>query len=342
MNNQQLVALRDGNTIPQLGLGVFQTPPDLTAAVVKTALATGYRHVDTAAIYVNEVGVGEGLRTSELAREDVFVTTKLWNADQGFDAALKAFDHSVKRLGLDYLDLYLIHWPSPRRNLYVESWRALARLKEEGRVRSIGVSNFGADHLKRIIDETGVTPVLNQIELHPHFQQRALIQMHKQLGIATQSWSPLGQGKELADPVIGAIAARLGFDVVSLRLELFDQPVRIIEIAPGMVKTDEFAVNRYRGAAGKAAAGWVFDGNTPEETYQRVLRGIEEGDPAVLDATEPPAIGPAAGYTQDDLARDLGIDPRDRALPRAVSAAAAAFTGSFWQETERAAGAHSG
>ena len=208
MNNQQLFALRDGNTIPQLGLGVFQTPPDLTGSVVKIALATGYRHIDTAAIYVNEVGVGEGLRTSELAREEIFVTTKLWNADQGFDAALKAFDHSVQRLGVDYLDLYLIHWPSPRRDLYVDSWRALARLKEEGRVRSIGVSNFGADHLRRIVDETGVTPVLNQIELHPHFQQRALIETHKALGIATQSWSPLGQGKELADPVIGAIAAR--------------------------------------------------------------------------------------------------------------------------------------
>ncbi len=210
MNNQQVFALRDGNTIPQLGLGVFQTPPDLTASVVKIALATGYRHIDTAAIYVNEVGVGEGLRVSELARGEIFVTTKLWNADQGFDAALKAFDHSVKRLGVDYLDLYLIHWPSPRRDLYVDSWRALARLKEEGRVRSIGVSNFGADHLKRIVDETGVTPVLNQVELHPHFQQRALIETHKALGIATQSWSPLGQGKELSDPVIGAIAARHG------------------------------------------------------------------------------------------------------------------------------------
>ena len=210
MNNQQLFAFRDGNTIPQLGLGVFQTPPDLTAAVVKIALASGYRHIDTAAIYVNEVGVGEGLRLSELAREEVFLTTKLWNADQGFDAALKAFDHSVQRLGVDYLDLYLIHWPSPRRDLYVDSWRALARLKEEGRVRSIGVSNFGADHLQRIVEETGVTPVLNQIELHPHFQQRALIETHKALGIATQSWSPLGQGKELADPVIGAIAARHG------------------------------------------------------------------------------------------------------------------------------------
>ena len=210
MNSLQSLPLCDGNTIPQLGLGVFQTPPDITASVVKIALAMGYRHIDTAAIYVNEVGVGEALRTSELGREDVFVTTKLWNADQGFDAALKAFDHSVKRLGVDYLDLYLIHWPSPRRDLYVDSWRALARLKEEGRVRSIGVSNFGADHLARIIDETGVTPVLNQIELHPRFQQRALIETHRALGIATQSWSPLGQGRDLSDPVIGTIAARHG------------------------------------------------------------------------------------------------------------------------------------
>jgi 2,5-diketo-D-gluconate reductase A len=210
MNNQPLFALRDGTTIPQLGLGVFQTPPDITASVVKIALASGYRLIDTAAIYVNETGVGEGLRSSELAREDVFVTTKLWNADQGFDAALKAFDHSIKRLGVDYLDLYLIHWPSPRRDLYVESWRALSRLKEEGRVRAIGVSNFGADHLKRLVDETGVVPVLNQVELHPHFQQRALVETHQALGIATQSWSPLGQGKDLSDPVIGAIAARLG------------------------------------------------------------------------------------------------------------------------------------
>jgi len=209
MSNQQLLALRDGISIPQVGLGVFQTPPDVTAGVVQAALHAGYRHIDTAAIYVNENGVGEGLRASGIARDKVFITTKLWNADQGFDAAIKGFDHSVKRLGLDYLDLYLIHWPSPRRDLYVDSWRALVRLKEEGRVRSIGVSNFNAVHLERIIGETGVTPVLNQIELHPSFQQRALIETHAKLGIATESWSPLGQGRELADPVIGRIANRL-------------------------------------------------------------------------------------------------------------------------------------
>ncbi len=210
MSSHPQFALRDGTSMPQIGLGVFQTPPDQTAAVVKTALAVGYRHIDTAAIYVNEAGVGEGLRTSEIAREDVFVTTKLWNVDQGFDSALKAFDHSVKRLGLDYLDLYLIHWPSPRRDLYVETWRALARLQADGRVRSIGVSNFNADQLQRLVAETGVTPVLNQVELHPHFQQRALIETHAALGVATEAWSPLGQGRALGDPVIGAIAARYG------------------------------------------------------------------------------------------------------------------------------------
>lgn len=210
MSYQPLVALRDGNSIPQVGLGVFQTPPDITASVVQTALAAGYRHIDTAAIYVNEAGVGEGLRASEVDRGDVFVATKLWNVDQGFDSALKAFDHSVKRLGLDYLDLYLIHWPSPRRDLYVETWRALARLQADGRVRSIGVSNFNADQLQRLVGETGVTPVLNQVELHPHFQQRALTEVHAAMGIATESWSPLGQGRALADPVIAAIAARHG------------------------------------------------------------------------------------------------------------------------------------
>ncbi len=210
MSNQPLVVLGDGNTIPQIGLGVFQTPPDITSSVVQTALAAGYRHIDTAAIYVNEAGVGEGLRASGVAREEVFLTTKLWNVDHGFDAALKAFDHSVQRLGVEYLDLYLIHWPSPRRGSVCGFLAALARLKADGRVRSIGVSNFSAEQLWRIVEETGVTPMLNQVELHPHFQQRALIEAHTALGIATEAWSPLGQGRALSDPVVGEIAARLG------------------------------------------------------------------------------------------------------------------------------------
>jgi 2,5-diketo-D-gluconate reductase A len=210
MNRQPLVTLRDSHAIPQVGLGVFQTPQAITASVVQTALSGGYRHIDTAAIYENEAGVGEGLRASGLERKQVFITTKLWNADQGFDATLKACERSMQRLGLDVLDLYLIHWPSPRRGLYVDSWRALIRLQQDGRVRSIGVSNFDAEQLQRIVAETGVTPVLNQIELHPHFQQRALVQTHQALGVATESWSPLGQGRALADPLIGAIASRYG------------------------------------------------------------------------------------------------------------------------------------
>jgi 2,5-diketo-D-gluconate reductase A len=159
-------------------------------------------------IYDNEAGVGEGIRRSGIDRKEIFVTTKLWNSDQGFDSALKAGEQSLKRLGLHYVDLYLIHWPAPRRGLFVDSWRALIRLKEEGRARSIGVSNFPAELLERLIGETGVVPVLNQIELHPRFQQRALREVHAKHGMATESWSPLGQGKLLDDPAITAIAAK--------------------------------------------------------------------------------------------------------------------------------------
>lgn len=208
MPTQPSLTFNDGRTIPQLGLGVWQATDAQAALAVRTALQAGYRHIDTAAIYNNEAGVGEGIRAAGVKREDLFVTTKLWNDAQGSDSALQALDASLKRLRLDYVDLYLIHWPAPRKDLYVESWQALIRLQKEGRARSIGVSNFTAEHLDRIIGETGVTPVLNQIELHPRFQQQALRAAHAKRGMATESWSPLGQGKLLADPVIGAIAAR--------------------------------------------------------------------------------------------------------------------------------------
>jgi 2,5-diketo-D-gluconate reductase A len=210
MNLAPSITLNDGNRIPQVGLGVWQTPADMAADAVSAALRAGYRHIDTAAIYGNEHGVGEGLRQSGIARSEVFVTTKVWNNDQGYDSTLAAFDGSVDRLGLDRVDLYLIHWPAPKRGLYVETWKALVRLKEEGRVSSVGVSNFTADHLDRLISETGVKPVLNQIELHPRFQQHALREAHAERGIATESWSPLGQGQLLTDPVIAAIAQKHG------------------------------------------------------------------------------------------------------------------------------------
>ncbi|WP_367160909.1 aldo/keto reductase [Kozakia baliensis] len=206
-NEQQLhIKLNDGHRIPQLGLGVYQTPADETAEIVRYAAKAGYQSVDTATIYRNEAGVGEGLAD----HPDVYVTTKLWNDDQGYDAALRAFDKSIKLLKRETLDLYLIHWPAPKKGLYVESWKALIRLKKEGRVRSIGVSNFTEENLTRIIDETGEKPVLNQVELHPSFQQKPLRAFHEKHDIRTESWSPLGQGGGLSDPILMKIAQKHG------------------------------------------------------------------------------------------------------------------------------------
>lgn len=200
------LTLNDGVQIPQLGFGVFQVPPAETAEAVTRALETGYRHVDTAAAYRNEEGVGQAIAAAGLPRDELFVTTKLWNADQGYDKALAAFDASAQKLGLDVVDLYLIHWPTPARDLYVESWRALERLKADGRIRSIGVSNFTPAHLRRLFDETGTVPSVNQVELHPHLQQAALRAFHAEHEIATEAWSPLAQGAVLDAPVLTAIA----------------------------------------------------------------------------------------------------------------------------------------
>ncbi|MFT0891353.1 aldo/keto reductase [Pseudochelatococcus sp. G4_1912] len=210
MTNQSFVQLNDGHKIPQLGLGVWRAEPTEATLAVRKALEVGYRHIDTAAIYQNEEGVGEGLWSADVMRSDIFLTTKLWNDAQGYDSTLIAFEESLERLGVEYVDLYLIHWPTPNRGMYVDTWKALIALKNDGRVRSIGVSNFNSEHLVRIIGETGVKPVLNQIELHPRFQQTALRAFHAKHGIATQSWSPLGQGTSLADPVIGGIARKHG------------------------------------------------------------------------------------------------------------------------------------
>ncbi|MFN3318620.1 MAG: aldo/keto reductase [Allorhizobium sp.] len=210
MTDQLYLSLHDGARIPQVGLGVWQTPDNEAAPAVKAALDAGYRHVDTAAVYENEQGVGEGIRQSGLPRSDIFLTTKLWNTDQGYEQTLKAFEASLKRLGTDYVDLYLIHWPSAHRGLFVDTWKALVKLKEEGRAKSIGVSNFYPEHIEKIVAETGVVPVINQIELHPDFQQRETRAFHEKHKIATQSWSPLGQGKLLGHPVIAEIAQKLG------------------------------------------------------------------------------------------------------------------------------------
>jgi 2,5-diketo-D-gluconate reductase A len=198
--------LRDGEQIPQLGFGVFQVPPTQTEAAVAQALAAGYRHIDTAAAYGNEAAVGQAIRASGLDRGEVFVTTKCFNDDHGYEQAKRALGASLERLEMSHVDLYLIHWPVPAHDKYVETWKAFIDSRAEGLVRSIGVSNFQPAYVERIIRETSETPAINQIELHPYFQQRGLRHEHEQLGILTEAWSPLAQGKVLDDPVIVAIA----------------------------------------------------------------------------------------------------------------------------------------
>jgi 2,5-diketo-D-gluconate reductase A len=204
------VALSDGATIPQLGFGVFQVPPADTAEAVTRALLAGYRHIDTAAAYRNEAGVGQAIHAAGLQRDEVFVTTKCFNDDQGREQAKHALKSSLEQLEMEYVDLYLIHWPVPARDKYVETWQSFIELQSEGLVRSIGVSNFQPAHLERIINETGVRPTVNQVELHPRLQQVGLRHEHAELGIVTEAWSPLAQGAVLDDPTITGIAEAHG------------------------------------------------------------------------------------------------------------------------------------
>lgn len=205
------IKLNNGIEMPQLGFGVWQVPDEEAETAVATALEAGYRSIDTAAIYGNEQGTGKAIAASGLPREELFVTTKLWNADQGYDSTLRAFDTSLEKLGLDFVDLYLIHWPTPERDLYVDTYKAFEKLHADGRIRAIGVSNFLPQHLQRLIGETSVVPAVNQIELHPHLQQNAAREYHAEQGVATEAWSPLGQGKGLLEvPAIVAIARKHG------------------------------------------------------------------------------------------------------------------------------------
>ncbi|MFQ6324759.1 aldo/keto reductase [Nocardia sp. CWNU-33] len=204
------IVLNDGNVIPQLGFGVFQVPPDEVFPVVTAALEVGYRSIDTAAIYGNEEGTGRAIREFGLPRDEVYVTTKLWNSEQGYDSTLRGFDASMQRLGLEYLDLFLIHWPVAQADRYIDTFRAFKALKLQGRIRSIGVSNFTLPDLERLIGETGEIPVVNQIELHPRLAQRELRAFHDNNAIATEAWSPLGQGTLLDDHTIVSIANEVG------------------------------------------------------------------------------------------------------------------------------------
>lgn len=202
--------LADGVEIPQLMFGTYLIPPDQTEASVLTAFETGYRGIDTASVYRNEAGVGKAIRASGLKREDVFVTTKLWNTDHGTSEAKAALDASLDRLGLDHVDLYLIHWPVPTMGAFVDTWAALCELAEEGMFRSLGVSNFLPGHLDQVVAATGVTPSLNQIELHPRLPQGELAAYCTELGVAVQAWSPLAQGHVVGDPTVTRLAAKYG------------------------------------------------------------------------------------------------------------------------------------
>ncbi|MGB3762830.1 MAG: aldo/keto reductase [Ornithinimicrobium sp.] len=203
------IELNNGVLIPQVGYGVFQIPDDETQAAVEKALEVGYRHIDTAAAYQNEAGVGAAIKASGVPREDIFVTTKLRNGDQGHDSALKAFDRSRSELGLDVVDLYLIHWPVPSNDLYLETWRAFEKLYADGAVRAIGISNFLPDHVARLIEHAEVVPAVNQIELHPSYQQPSTQQASRKAGIAVEAYAPIGQAKDLDHEAVTQAAEAL-------------------------------------------------------------------------------------------------------------------------------------
>lgn len=244
------VKLNDGNRIPQLGYGVWQIGNDEAISAVSEALNVGYRHIDTAAIYGNEEGTGKAINESGIARSDIYLTTKLWNKEQGYESTLKAFDESLKKLGTDYVDLYLIHWPLPSKDLFMETWRAFIKIKQEGRAKSIGVSNFQTADLERILKESDVVAVINQIELHPQFQQDELRLFHSKHNIATEAWSPLGQGTILENPTLKTIAERHGKSVAQIILRWHIETGNVVipkSVTPARIKENfevfDFSLN---------------------------------------------------------------------------------------------------
>lgn len=220
------ITLNNGVAMPQVGFGVFQVPDDETEAAVSAALGAGYRSIDTASIYGNEAGVGRAIAASGIARDELFVTSKLWNSDHG--SAVAAYDAGLERLGLDRLDLYLVHWPAPANERYLDAWAGLEELYAGGRVRAIGVSNFLPEHLRRVADLGGTVPAVNQVELHPALQQRDVVAANDALGVVTEAWSPLAQGAMLVDPTITAIADRLGRTSAQVILRWHLQQGRVV------------------------------------------------------------------------------------------------------------------
>ncbi len=263
MANVPVVELNGGGRIPQLGLGVWQVPDGQAADSVKTALAAGYRLVDTAAIYGNETGVGAGLRAAGVARKDLFITTKLWNDRHGYDDARKAMDESLQKLGLAYVDLYLIHWPVAGSDKYLEAWRAMIEMQRDGLARAIGVSNFTQANLQRLMDDSGVAPAVNQIELHPGFAQRALREFHARHGIATQSWSPLSQGGVAKEKAIVDLARKYGKSPAQVTLRWHLQHGLLVipkSVTPARIRENIDVFDFELSAADMAAIDAIPDG----------------------------------------------------------------------------------
>ena len=258
------IKLNDGSAIPQLGLGVWQVDPAITAQVVSWGIEAGYRSIDTAEGYANEEGVGQAIRTAGVPRSELFVTSKLRNGAHQRDRALKAFDETMSKLGIEQIDLFLIHWPVPSQGKYVEAWKTLIELRDNGRIKSIGVSNFNRDHLERIIGETGVTPAVNQIELHPRFQQRDKREFHDRHNIRIESWSPLGSGRLLQDPTIEAIARKHGKSVA--------QTIIRWHLQQGLIAIPK-SVHKERIVANFDVFGFELDADD-----LKVIRGMDSPD----------------------------------------------------------------
>ena len=263
MSKVPTITLRDGIAIPQLGLGVWQVEPSITERVVRDAIEAGYRSIDTAEGYQNEEGVGAAIKSAGVARGELFITSKLRNGGHKRDDALKSFDETMEKLGLEQIDLFLIHWPVPSQDRYLEAWKVLVELKQQGRIASIGVSNFNQDHLERIIAETGEVPVVNQIELHPRFQQRDKREFHKANNIHIESWSPLGSGRMLDDATVGAIAKKHGKSIAQVVIRWHLQEGLIV--IPKSIRKERMIENIS-----------VFDFELDEAEMQ-TIKGLDKG-----------------------------------------------------------------
>ena len=274
MSTVPSIVLNNAVKVPQLGFGVYQIEPDEVRGATELALDAGYRHIDTAAAYANEAGVGQAVRNSGIPRDEIFITTKLRNADQGYESALAAFEHSRRELGVDVIDLYLVHWPYPRHNRFVDSWKALEKLYAEGAVRAIGVSNFLEPHLDRILAEGEIVPAVNQIELHPSFQQAELTRYSAARGIAVEAYSPLGQGEDLNSAVVRRLAETHGVTPAQIILRCHLQLGHIV--IPKSVAAERIQENID-----------VFDFSLSEQEVV-LISGLESGlrtsgDPATFD-----------------------------------------------------------